>query len=185
MIVKNVLQLIDYSEDPIYKLNKPTVALLLELEHKVANLYFQVQSTQQALQGVANTQVTSAPPAHLSQQQQQIFQQQQQQAQQLLHQQLQQLQPLKVPATSGNHTIAINKPQVVSEIDLVNLGGGGIYLSKPSFFTSYFSPYTLSKAPRLDDAHYDQEILVLEFCTQLVEQPDILLESFRFCSLSG
>ncbi|GFR95208.1 ankyrin repeat domain-containing protein 17 [Elysia marginata] len=86
----------------------------LQQQLQMQQISQQVQSTQQALQGVANTQVTSAPPAHLSQQQQQIFQQQQQQAQQLLHQQLQQLQqPLKIPATSGNHTIAINKPQVV------------------------------------------------------------------------
>ncbi|GFO38862.1 ankyrin repeat and kh domain-containing protein 1, partial [Plakobranchus ocellatus] len=87
----------------------------LQQQLQMQQISQQVQSTQQVLQGVANTQVTSAPPAHLSQQQQQIFQQQQQQAHQLLQQQLQQLPqlPLKVPATSGNHTIAINKPQVV------------------------------------------------------------------------
>lgn len=63
------------------------------------------------MQGLPGSQVAAAPTAQLSQQQQQMLTQQQQQAQQLLQQQLQQL---KAPATSGNHTIAINKPQVVS-----------------------------------------------------------------------
>lgn len=74
------------------------------LQLQMQQISQQVQSTQQVLQGVANTQITSAPPAHLSQQQQQIFQQQQQQAQQLLQQQLQQ--------AAGN-TIAMSKSQVV------------------------------------------------------------------------
>ena len=69
----------------------------------------QLQQNQHVLQAVANTQVSTAPPAHLSPQQQQQYQYQQQQAQ-LLQQHLKQLNP----ATNAIQTVAINKPQVVN-----------------------------------------------------------------------
>lgn len=69
----------------------------------------QLQQNQHVLQAVASTQVSTAPPTHLSPQQQQQYQFQQQQAQ-LLQQHLQQL---KSPATNAIQTVALNKPQVV------------------------------------------------------------------------